>query len=556
MKLEDVKNKIDASTYLALPLHRWNELLSKECQVYVCDGGYIGKCFNEINYHFCSVDEAKEIVTDNLYALLRFKYFPTQTDEVMDRISKIVSAFTANLKSTLINVSFDLSSPFIHVNYIPDYCIAFQNGVYNFKDNCWLFKYDIVEMKSIGNRIYSYDTNYMIMWYMNYDFEPLPINIMDISYNDFVNIMKELCETSRNYCFELCYNIAHDNESKFSILRFQHLCEILGYTCLQSFSQYFVMLIGSGQNGKNSLFDGCFTNRLVPKPAANDLDSIETDRFITGSLENKAHNIFLETSAKTYKESRMLKALTGSMNQTIESKGVSKYSGIINCKYIFAGNDQDSIKFSDNTVGFRRRINIFEIFYRWDSKKDFLKQGDFYDTTFSNSLKELKDDITNNTLFIYMAMMGICSGTNKFSENFAFTFNGWKKHYSDVDDELKNKLLNMSCFDILNHLTYPKDEISYTALFDMNYKRIYSSYKSFDDMIVAFKDPDTCMEYFNEHDIFVSVRFLYRIFNAADETLNSFSAKLKKIVDDFPFMYRNRPYVKLRITASKTYIIK
>ena len=59
------------------------------------------------------------------------------------------------------------------------------------------------------------------------------------------------------------------------------------------------MLIGSGQNGKNSLFDGCFSNRVIPRPAANDLDAIEGDRFITGALENKAHNIFLETSAKT-----------------------------------------------------------------------------------------------------------------------------------------------------------------------------------------------------------------------------------------------------------------
>ena len=152
------------------------------------------------------------------------------------------------------------------------------------------------------------------------------------------------------------------------------------------------MLIGAGQNGKNSLFDGCFTNRVVPIPASNDLESIENDRFITGALENKAHNIFLEstTVAKTYAESKVIKALTGSMYQTVESKGIQKYSGIINCKYIFAANDQDKLKFGDTTVGFRRRINMFEIFYQWDKEKRFLSRGDYYDTTFSDSLSELK----------------------------------------------------------------------------------------------------------------------------------------------------------------------
>ena len=136
-----------------------------------------------------------------------------------------------------------------------------------------------------------------------------------------------------------------------------------------SFSQNFVLFVGSGQNGKNSLYDGCFTGRVVPRPAANDLDSIENDRFITGSLENKAHNIFLESSAKTYTESKMLKAITGSMYQTIEQKGVDKYSGLINCKYIFAANDQEKIKFTDSTPGFKRRINVFEVWYISDSSE-------------------------------------------------------------------------------------------------------------------------------------------------------------------------------------------
>ena len=76
------------------------------------------------------------------------------------------------------------------------------------------------------------------------------------------------------------------------------------------------------------------------------------------------------------------------MYQSVEHKGLNRYSSIINCKYIFAGNDQDNIKFSDNTTGFRRRINVFEIFYQWDSQKRFMKKGDYYDSQFTDDLRE------------------------------------------------------------------------------------------------------------------------------------------------------------------------
>ena len=121
---------------------------------------------------------------------------------------------------------------------------------------------------------------------------------------------------------------------------------------------------------------------------------IETDKFMSGALENRAHNIYLETSQKTKEfDSQVLKNITGSMYQTIECKGIQKYSSIINCKHVFAANDQAKLKFSDTTHGFRRRINVYEIWYRWDSQKRYLKRGDYYETSFSDSLKEIKSDI-------------------------------------------------------------------------------------------------------------------------------------------------------------------
>ena len=299
------------------------------------------KRFDQINYTFSEVNGAREVVVDNLYALLRYKYFPISDDEVEKRIGEIIKSFTVNLKTTLIKVSFDTDKEFQNVMLLENSQVAFRNGVFDFRTNDWLFKYTITDMPTLFNRIYSYDTRYIIQWYFNFNFEPLPFAVTDLSLEDFTDFMRTISEEEKNYCFQLLYNMSFNNADRFDKNRFKHACEILGYTILQTFSQNFVLLIGSGQNGKNSLFDGCFTGQILPRPAANDMDSLESDKFITGSLENKSHNIFLETSAKTYVESKMIKALTGSMYQTIESKGIQKYSGVINCKYVFAGNDQE-----------------------------------------------------------------------------------------------------------------------------------------------------------------------------------------------------------------------
>ena len=446
---------IDQTAMMGRSISEWLPILAEECQVYQLDGGgYLAKMFSQINYKFCDAKTATEILIDNLHSILRNKYFVYLSDEVLDRISAIVSKMTVNLKAVLKTLTFNKQNIGTNENlrftqYLPDGCIAFRNGVYDFRNGKWLFKYDRLELKT-GLTLISYTNEYIIKWYFNFDFEPLDFSLSDINLKDFISALKDLNDVQRNYCFELVYNMCHTNDHKFSFERFEHLCQILGYTCLNSFAQYFVMLIGAGQNGKNSLFDGCFTDKVVPKPASNDLQSIEDDKFITGSLESVSHNIFLETSAKVYRESKNIKALTGSQDQTIEHKGVGKYSGIINCKFIFAGNDRNEIKFADTTTGFIRRINMFEIFYTWDARKQFLKNGDYYDASFASDLHELKNDVLNTTIFVYLAMYGIKSATKNFTSTFIFTHNEWNAEFADVDHELKTKLEKIKTSDLLD----------------------------------------------------------------------------------------------------------
>lgn len=562
----DLTKAIDTSALLNKTLPEWRALLSKECQVYVFGENYIAKRFDQINYKFCDKNEAKEILIDNLYALLRYKYFPRHTEEIDEKIAKIVQSFTINLKSTLKKVAFEADTDAERVYMLPSTCVAFRNGVYNFAENTWLFKYDVVKLDEICNRIYLYDYKYIILWYINIDFEPLPFNINEITLEQFIKLCKELTKTSKNYCFELMYNMSHDMSNKFSLDMFKHLCQILGYTILQDFSQNFVMFIGSGQNGKNSLFDGCFTGKVIPRVANNDLDAIENDRFISGALENRYHNIFLESSAKTYVESKMLKNITGSMYQTIEEKGKNKRSGVINCKHIFSANDQEKVKFADTTVGFKRRINVIEIWYKWDAGKRFLKKGDYYDTTFSDDFHEIKDDISNTIFFIYFGMYGIQLATNNFTKNFTFTYNDWKLKYTDIDFELKDKVENVTFETIIKYINSSKlhhDECK--VLFFDNYKtRLYSSktmknlgYSNYDDMLLMFKDNEARIAYFADNDVYINVKILQKLCGDLS-TGTTFTQSLKKVYayDILPSYYNNQPYIKCTFVNGHLKIIK
>lgn len=598
--------EITYNTYMTRPLTEWKEVLSKECQAYILEGGgYLIKPFDQIQYHFCDKDSAKEIIVDNLYALLTSKYFNPLTDEAMERIDKIIKSFTVNLRTILPRVTFNkqLSEAYPdikYVKYLPDGCIAFRNGVYDFRNNKWLFRYNIYKM--INNIMFiEYPFDYVIYFFFNFDFEPLDIDISNTTISDFIEIMKELDKVEKNYCFELCYNMSFDSDNKFSLTKFIHLSEILGYTCLNSFSQHFVIFIGNGQNGKNSLFDGCLTSNVVPKPVSNSLDVIENDRFVTGSLEGSTHNIFLETSGKVYEDSNILKSLTGSQDQTIEHKGVPRYPGIINCKYLFAGNEKEDIKFKDTTKGFTRRINMYELFYTWDAEKKYMKRGDYYDCEFSEDLRELRSNIYNPTIYIYLAMFGMKIATKNFESTFKFTENDWSLNYSDVNTELKEMIDNITLKDILTNArrTDKQKEIFAKVFYSKSKKQIYKvpvdisdidsdylssenwqEYTDSEDFTVSFKQPSSFLEAELIHNVgdeqtsidlaynfltsfdelYLSVRYIYNLLDVSADicTQHMFTKFIQKIYgsDSINRVAQNNAYVRCTFKSGKIEIIK
>lgn len=551
-KSTELANRVQDDSYMSMSNVEWRYVLAREVQVYVCNDAYLAKRYDQINYQFCDVKTATTIIKDNLYAILRYKYFTKLDDEIDRKINDIVNSFCINLKSSLIRVDFDDDTLFNKLSFLPDGCIAFRNGVYNFKKNDWLFKYNIVDIKLLCNKIYIYDPQYAIMWYINLDFEPLPIDINKISLEEFIEYIKMYNDDCENYCFELMWNIAHDIRDKFSISKFQHLCEVMGYTCLNSFSQNFIMLVGSGQNGKNSLFDGCFTYKLKPTPSGIDMETLETDQFVTGALENKSLNIFLETSAKTHTESKMLKAITGSMYQTIHNKGENKRSGLINCKFIFSANDQDKLKFSDTTNGFRRRINIYEVYYKWDADKRFMRLGDYYDTTFSDSLYELKSDTMNVIIFIYFAMYGIKFATNNYTKNFKFTYNDWRLSYTDIDFDMKEAVDKITLAKIVSFMNNNM-EFSKVLFYDMNKVQLSSSetikaygFNNQVELIKMLCSDEDSTAYFSDYDVLMSLKGLQMLLNN-NETPAAFTSHVKKVfnISRTENCYHNKAYIKV-----------
>lgn len=567
--VKDLANNVDTSANLMKPISEWRTVLSLECQVYVCGRSYIAKRFDEINYQFCEEAQAIKVVKDNLYALLRFKYFPQPSEESDERIDAIVKSFTVNLKTTLRKVSFNEDDDCTHIQFLPDYCCAFRNGVYDFKNNKWLFKYDVIRIPYLSNSIYMYDYKWAIMWFLNIDFKPLEeIDIMNDSLSDVIDLMKEVTNVDKNYCFELMYNMSHDYDDNFSLAMFEHLSEYLGYLCLQSFCQAIPFMVGAGGNGKNSLVDGCFTSRVIPTPSNISLEMIENNDFISGALQGLSHNIHLETSTdeKPHTQSENIKNLTGSMYQSIHKKGVDIYSGLLNCKQMHAANSQDHLKFSDTTDGFRRRINVFEIWYKWDKDKHFLKKGDYYDDSFSDDYREIKADIHNTTMFIYFAMFGIKLATKDFTESFRFTHNDWNLKYTDVNIELKDKI-DAVTIDMIDRYMSSKANAQEcrTLFFDLKKKRLYESeslnelgYVVYEDLRKFFSDYDTFTSYFANNDVYINLKILRQIVGTL-ESQTSFTQTVKKLygIDRLRSdLYNNQPYCKCRFVGKKLKLLK
>lgn len=548
---ELLKRKFNQNYYENLTMSEWRNILRKEVDIYVYNTSYIAKRFDSIAFEFCELQEAESIAKDNIYALLRFKYFSMIDNDVDKIIEKIVSDFVKNLKTTLIKINFEWegSSNNMTIRDIPINCVAFRNGVYDFKNNQWLFEIYDFPLQTIENHFYKYNANYIILWYIDIHFKPWNIDINNLNQKE---VIEYFTKTKPTLAAKLIYNMSFNEDNKFLLTKFEHLCQILGYTISSQFIQNFIIFIGAGSNGKNSLFDGCLSSHLVPKPASISLDDIEDDKFVTGSLNNRYHNFYLEADGKVYHKSKVLKQLTGSTQQSIERKGETVRTGYLNVKHIFSANEKNKIKFGDDSIGFIRRINLYEVFYQWDSRNRYLTTGNYFEVNFSPDLRELKNDINNTIAYIYLSMWGINKATQSYQKSFDFRYNDYSNKYEVVNDKLKSFLITITITDIIRMIL--EDQNGVLIYVDGN--RIYRhknfnkffNIKSEQDWKMCVNNLNDLIEFLEDKDVYINMNILKEKYNRPDMTQTNFNSEVKKFTKkEFKKLYNNQNYTNIKV---------
>lgn len=525
-KSSDIKYKTLADDLLKKSDYEWRHILSKDINVYKTSSGkYIYREYDKISYSKCINFEGTLVpaIKKNVEMLLRYKYFndiytspnilsdPDLLGNIDKRMLEIKKSFVDFLESTISRVklmdyndynekllSFDNedSNRFEMLRKLPDYAIAFNDGVYDFKNDCWLFKYSKINITSpiindFKGQIIEYeDKTFIIEWHIEMDFmdmigvyksilEALNIkSVCDLKESGIkdmfeyfrsesvfdINTYNKKGKRVPNYgiTFALLNNMSHDEHLYLSYDKLVHLCQIMGYSLKNSFDSHFIYFIGSGGNGKDSLITGSFLKFLDEDSYTTiSISDINNDKFATSNLVDSHINVYMENSTTNavIKELQTLKALTGGNSVTVEAKGQQKTKVNINARVISAANNKDDLVFQDSSDGLIRRINMCEIFYTWDSDGDYLNKGnkDFYNVVYSPNFKEIYNNPFNLLTYIMFGMAGLAINTRDFTlDDSKFLYNDWSSKYIDLDIELRDKLDNIKIDDIYSVILNPK----------------------------------------------------------------------------------------------------
>lgn len=525
-KSSDIKYKTLADDLLKKSDYEWRHILSKDINVYKTSSGkYIYREYDKISYSKCINFEGTLVpaIKKNVEMLLRYKYFndiytspnilsdPDLLGDIDKRMLEIKKSFVDFLESTISRVKLmdyndynekmaslddEESNRFEMLRKLPDYAIAFNDGVYDFKNDCWLFKYNKIDITSpiindFKGQIVEYeDKTFIIEWHIEMDFMDMidvyksilgGLNIKSVcdlkeggikdmfdyfrSDNMFdINAFNKKGKRIPNYgiTFALLNNMSHDEHLCLSYDKLVHLCQIMGYSLKNSFDSHFIYFIGSGGNGKDSLITGSFLKFLDDDSYTTiSISDINNDKFATSNLVDSHINVYMENSTTNavIKELQTLKALTGGNSVTVEAKGQQKTKVNINARVISAANNKDDLVFQDSSDGLIRRINMCEIFYTWDSDGEYLNKGnkDFYNVIYSPNFKEIYHNPFNLLTYIMFGMAGLAINTRDFTlDDSKFLYNDWSSKYIDLDIELRDKLDNIKIDDIYSVILNPK----------------------------------------------------------------------------------------------------
>ena len=118
--------------------------------------------------------------------------------------------------------------------------------------------------------------------------------------------------------------------------------------------------------------------------------------------------------------------------------------------------------------------------------------------------------------------------------------------------KLKDKIENISINQIVKLMKLKNSEECKIIFFDENKKRLYQSntfielgYSGYDDLIEMLSDDESRINYFTNNDAFINLKILHTLCGD-NASPTSFTQSVKKIygINDIPFTYNNRPYIK------------
>lgn len=223
------------------------------------------------------------------------------------------------------------------------------------------------------------------------------------------------------------------NNDKIAAL---HFCAFLGMAFTQAYDkQEFLMLIGSGSNGKTTLLN--YIKSLFEANDAVDISLTEIadsrNRFAASQLYLSHLALTSETNSNTYiKSTDVLKKLTGNESLKMERKGLDPFVGPAYAGIICAANELPTI--TDRTKGIRRRMVAIAM------DRDFEDKETRKESQQEFPMKKLNDeraDFIKFCLFLFKSsVLDKNSATDyfKFSDKMKENTTSWAEQGDSIKD--------------------------------------------------------------------------------------------------------------------------
>lgn len=396
-----------ASLYSKLTMDQWQQKLTIECNVFQCSNKlFLVRTFDSITFYYCDEKTAKSVLHDNLISILKYNYF-LKSPKYEKKIKEIVNYMTTNFRMVLYKLSLNNNKNLFQE--LPVYCLSFKNGVYDFKNNKWLFKYKYINIQGSNNNLITYTSLYIIRYYINIDFQPFDFSIMDKPFHVFLK--EERSKNKVDNLLKIFTNLSHDRELKLNIGVANGVAKIFGYMLYNK-----VLLKPVFVQTKDVAFfyllNNIFNKYILPKATSFTPKHYDIYNYSYSLLENHYHNIVMICSKESYPFYR-LENLCLSPYQTIDTR-TERYNGFIYAKQIFFIDQFSNLKIPTSSPLFSSLYIFVSNYNRKTYNSHSISDNSIYDDfDYSFNLKDI-------ILFIYISMYGIKKATNDFNNEFEF----------------------------------------------------------------------------------------------------------------------------------------